>query len=117
MYKNSLKELEIKREKYSLVEWKSSSNKEGGAKLTLITEMEDSYLLNVLKIVYEKLQLSNAYPFIEEYKSYCDISYINWEAILINEYKYREALLDLEYNDYLELEIQRQMIEESNYYK
>lgn len=109
--KLTLRELNNKREEYRQVEWESSK----GNRIRVI-DIDNDYLLNIIRKVYEKIQVAKAYPLIEEFQFYNNISYEEWSAILYNEYLWRQEYLEKEYNDYLDLEMQMQDRYDNYYY-
>lgn len=104
-------ELSRKREGYKNLTWLSTSGKS-----TKIVQMEDDYLLNVLRKCHEKLQLSNSYPFIEEFKSWNNICYKTYTECLSNEYQWRQVNIDNEYTEYLNYQILEQDYKDRFYY-
>ena len=93
--KTSLHQLQLNRMVYKDVKWLSSHNR-----YTRIWEMEDSYLLNVMKNVAASLVASKTFPLIEDFKSYNGTSYHNYAQFLENEFLFREAALEKQYLDY-----------------
>jgi aspartyl/asparaginyl-tRNA synthetase len=110
--KLTLEELNSKREEYRQVEWESAKGDK-----TRVINIDNDYLLNIIRKVHEKIQVAKAYPLITEFQSYNDISYEEWSAILYNEYLWREENLEKEYNDYLDLEIQMQTKYDRDYFE
>lgn len=92
-----------KREVYKELRWLSTDKTK-----TKIVEMSDDYLLNALRKVHSKLELSKAYPLIEEFQSYNNIKYKDWAAIFYNEYIWRKETEENEYRECLNMEIHRQ---------
>lgn len=109
--KLTLRELNGKREEYRQVEWVSSKGTS-----TKVIDIDNDYLLNIIRKVHEKIQVAKAYPLITEFQTYNDISYREWSAILYNEYLWRQEYLEKEYNDYLDLEMQMQDRYDNYYY-
>jgi len=84
---SALSSLESKRVAYANVAWLSSS---GIA--TRIIDMEDDYLVNVLRIVAGKAQVAEKYPLVQEFQKYNGIAYSNYANCLYNEYVYRKTV-------------------------
>jgi hypothetical protein len=74
-----------KRDLYKNVVWLSN-----GGKKTLISNIEDDYLLNILRKVNEKLTLAERYPQVNEFQEYEGVTYKKWSSYLYNEYLYRK---------------------------
>lgn len=107
----SLEQLQLNRDIYKNVKWLGAHNKR-----TRVWEMEDSHLLNVIKNVGNSINTSKLFPLIEDFKRYDDISYHNWAQFLYNEFLFREAALEKQYENHLEEEIFRQNKFNNDYY-
>lgn len=106
-----LQELENAREEYKNVEWKSSGN------VTIrLWNIDDSYLMNIMRSVSKSLTLAKDFPNVVEFQSYNDVAYTDWVRFLSTEYDYRAAQVEARYLDVLELEIQEQLSKDRSYY-
>ena len=102
MIHKKLQELASKRVEIESVRW---NKKRGG---TLIVNMEDSHLLNVIKKVLESKVLADAAPWCEEIQMFEEYTYTQWLSYLKVEYLYRKTLeaykLETTINEWRELE-------------
>lgn len=94
---------EQQREVHKLIYWTGSH---GSTKR--IWDMEDSYILNVIKNVYTSVQRARDLPFITEFQEYEGVKYETWLLWFTNEYRFRKALMNLkteqEYQNWSNLE-------------
>lgn len=109
--KTKLQQLEEQRRKYQALTWKSNI----GVK-TRIQDMDDSYLVNCLRKVGEKLAIAERYPAVDEFQGYEGVSYYTYSSCMYNEYLYRQELVNEEYRDYLDYEIALQDRYDRDYY-
>ena len=97
-----LKSYASKRVEIEDIKW---NKKRGG---TLISSMEQSHLLNVIKKVLESKVLADAAPWCEEIQKFEEYTYTQWLSFLKIEYLYRKALesykLETTVNQWRELE-------------
>lgn len=109
--KTSLHQLQLNRMVYKNVKWRSSHNRS-----TRIWEMEDSHLINTMKNVAACLVAAKTFPLVKEFKSYNGTSYHNYAQFLYNEYHFRNKAIEAQYNNYLDLQIQKDLAKEREYY-
>jgi hypothetical protein len=101
-----------KRDLYKNVVWLSNSGKK-----TLISDIEDDYLLNILRKLNEKLTLAERYPEINEFQEYEGVTYKQWSSYLYNEYLYRKEEVEIQNAvEDLELEYQWELKQERDDY-
>lgn len=102
--------LKTKRIEYSTVCWKSS----GGVK-TRIWDVDDNYLLNIMRSVSKSLTLYKDFP-TAEFSEYNGVKYTEWQRYLMNEYLYRQEVVEQRYREYLDNEIYVQSVRDRDYY-
>ena len=81
---------EQQREVHKVVYWTGSR---GSTKR--IWDMEDSYILNVIKSIHTSLIRARDLPFITEFQEYEGVKYETWLKWFTNEYQFRKALMNL----------------------
>lgn len=102
----------VKRSLYKNINWLSSNGKK-----TTINNLDDDYLLNILRKVNEKLTLAERYPFIKEFQEYEGVAYKEWSSYLYNEYLYRKEEIEIQNAvEDLEIEYQYQLKQEYDDY-
>jgi hypothetical protein len=111
MTKN-LRQLELKRKEYINIRWKSSSNV-----YICIVDVDDNYLLNIMRSVSKSLVVANHFPQVEEFQEYEGVTYSDWQKILLNEYLYREALVEQRYNQFVDRQMYEQSARDEEYYE
>lgn len=109
MKKYTYKELKDLRKTYSNVEWMST-----GGKSSKIVEMDSDYLTNVLSIVHSKNMLAKAYPLVDSFQQWNNISYSKWCEIIYTELQYRD---ESSYEEYLDNEMYKSMQHDKKYYE
>lgn len=107
----SFRQLTAYREEYSHICWESKNGR-----LTKITDLEDSHLINIIKSVGTSAMLAEHLPQVEELKSYNGIPYTLWREYLINEYLWRNEIADIEASEALEREMYYQQARDRDYY-
>lgn len=107
----SFRQLTAYREEYSHICWESKNGR-----LTKITDLEDSHLINIIKSVGTSAMLAEYLPQVEELKSYNGIPYTLWREYLINEYLWRNEIADIEASEALEREMYYQQARDRDYY-
>lgn len=63
-------------------------------------EVEDDYLLHLMKLVSAAITTRDLFPLVEELKSWNGVSYFHWAIFLYNEFLFREKALEKQYEDY-----------------
>ena len=109
--KKSFALLTSAREEYSHICWESKNGR-----LTKITDLEDSHLINIIKSVGTSAMLAEHLPQVEELKSYNGIPYTLWREYLINEYLYRAEVMEAEYEEAMERSYMTQLQYDRDYY-
>jgi len=108
---NKLQELELKRKEYVNIKWKSSSGIS-----TRIIDLDDSYLMNVMKSISKSLVLANHFPVVKEFQSYDKVKYTDYQKYLQTEYLYRQELVEARYKEYIDQQIYEQSQRDLQYY-
>jgi len=98
----SLNELSENRLLYKNIKWLSLHKVE-----IPIWELEDNHILLCLRDISIAIQTSKIFPLIQDFKSYNGVSYNNYAQFLYNEFLFREAVLQHQYEDYLDEQIVR----------
>lgn len=83
--------LEKLRLTYAHLKWRSTSGIE-----TFIYDMDDNYLINVLKKCVEKQIIAERLSFMVEAQGYETRTYKEWVTILTNEYKFRQYVMEVQ---------------------
>ena len=105
-----LQQLELNRKEYINIKWKSSN----GVSTRLI-DVDDDYLLNIIRSVSKSLTVAEHFPQVKEFQEYNGIKYTDYQKYLQNEYLYREELIEARYQEYLEYEMYKEYLRERSY--
>ena len=95
----------MKRERYSNLSWLSKNGVS-----TLIVDMEEEHILNVLRNVGQKLLLAEKFPEVIEFQEYNKVKYQTYADALYSEYLYRQELVEQSYNEYVDQQIYEQSV-------
>ena len=109
--KTKLETYNANRLEYINVAWVSKNNVS-----TKITNLDDQYLLNVMRSVSKSLVLAEHFPEVVEFQSYEGVTYKDWQKYLTNEYLYRSEVMKKQYNDYIDQQIYEQSARDRAYY-
>jgi hypothetical protein len=107
----SIRQLEEVRKGYKTLSWMNAYKN-----VTLITELTEEDLIQVMGAVAGHIATSNIFPGVDEFQNYNGVPYSTYRDALLNEYHYRELLQEELYNDYLDLEMLRQDKLDRDYY-
>jgi len=109
---NKLKQLKEGRKKYININWISKKKI-----ATKITDLDDNYLLNCLRVCIEKELVGKRVPAIKELNIYENLTYTKWIEYFQNEVLFRKAMVEERYKEYIEEEIYKQSEYDREYYK
>lgn len=84
---NALEQLKEARKEYKDVEWKSS-----GYAYTKLVDLDDEYLLNVMRTVSKSLDVLRNFPGVKEFQYYNNVKITDYKKWLKTEYLYRKEV-------------------------